>query len=211
MLFSELCAENNIERFILLSTIKVFPDHCGIIDRHTLPKPETAYGRSKRAGEVALLSHCSRSTMACSILRFPLVYGADFKGNLGFMKVAARLGLPLPLGGTNNRKSLIHLPTLVSLIVACITSKAKEEILLVADPKPYSTEALYRYICSQLGVECRTFSVNSLHGRLARTVADKLGFAEKLYGDLEVDISDVEYPGDWRPGKGVLDILTNGQ
>ncbi|GAA3954831.1 NAD-dependent epimerase/dehydratase family protein [Allohahella marinimesophila] len=209
--FAALCAAHGVQRFILLSTIKVFPSDCLAIDRYTLTGPDTEYGRSKRAGEVALLRHCSQSEMACSILRFPLVYGADFKGNLGLLKIAARMGLPLPLGGVSNRKSLIHLPTLVSLIEACLESHTKEEILLVADPQPYSTEALYRYICSQLGVECRTFSQDALAGKLARKIADRFGFEDKLFGDLEVDITGVEYPAHWRPGKGVLEILTNGQ
>lgn len=209
--FAAQCARQNVQRFILLSTIKVFPSDCDKIDRYTLTDPDTEYGRSKRAGEVALLRHCSQSGMACSILRFPLVYGADFKGNLGLLKIAARVGLPLPLEGVSNRKSLIHLPTLVSLIEACASSQNKEEILLVADPHPYSTEALYRYICSQLGVECRTFAHDALPGRLARRIADKLGFAEKLFGDLEVDISGVEYPSNWKPGRGVLEILNDGE
>src|SRR5690606_17596813 len=98
---------------------------------------------------------------------------------------------------------------LVSLILACTQSSARTELLLVADPQPYSTEALYRYICSQLGVECRTFSQHAFAGRMLRKLAGRLGFANKLFGDLEVDVAGMTYPGDWRPANGVLDIVND--
>lgn len=92
-------------RLIYFSTINVYgttlpPD---VADENTRPNPLTPYARTKLEGEAIALA----SGRAC-VLRLAAVYGPGMKGNYVRLIKAIRRNRFLPLGTSENRRTLIH-------------------------------------------------------------------------------------------------------
>ena len=135
--FARAAISVGVKRFIFISSIKVNGEKTDIGQRFSekdIPAPEDAYAQSKLDAERGLLSLAAGTGMEVVIIRPPLVYGPDVKGNFGMLINFARKGIPLPLGAINNRRSLVSLGNLVDLIATCIDhSEAANQIFLVGD------------------------------------------------------------------------------
>jgi nucleoside-diphosphate-sugar epimerase len=118
------------------------------------------------------------------VLRPPLVYGPAVKANfLALMRAIAR-GMPLPLAGIENRRSLIYVGNLCDAILACLGSADKT--YLVSDGAPVSTPQLCRAIGAALGRPARLFPVPWLPGKA-------------LTASLEVDDRAIRAELGWKP------------
>jgi nucleoside-diphosphate-sugar epimerase len=143
-----------VRHFVYLSSVRVY-GHAGTILATTAISPADAYGRSKLAGEKEVVNAAARGTMTYAILRPPFVYGADRTGLLSLMNSAARSGLPLPLAGLNNRRSLIFVANLANAVAAAAgTSDTHGYALPVAEGGDWT----YGELLAKLA---------SLHGRSA--------------------------------------------
>jgi nucleoside-diphosphate-sugar epimerase len=86
------------------------------------------------------------------ILRPPLVYGPQVKGNFLRMLGAIARGVPLPLASVHNQRSLIYLGNLVDAIIACIDAPAAAgKTYLVSDGEDVSTPALIEKLAQAMG------------------------------------------------------------
>ncbi|MDA0240886.1 MAG: NAD-dependent epimerase/dehydratase family protein, partial [Proteobacteria bacterium] len=77
-------AKAGVKRFIFLSSIKVNGERTDeeAYRETDEPRPEDAYGISKRDAETALCEIASGTAMETVIIRPPLIYGPGAKGNL---------------------------------------------------------------------------------------------------------------------------------
>jgi nucleoside-diphosphate-sugar epimerase len=91
------------------------------LDEHTVPRPLTAYARSKLGGEEAV----SRSGMPFTIVRPPIVYGPRDRQLLRAMRLADRGILPV-LGDDAQELSLVYAADLADALIAAATSAACE-------------------------------------------------------------------------------------
>ena len=57
-------------------------------------------------------------------MRPPLVYGPGLKGNFISLLAAIDRGIPLPLAGANNVRSLVYMGNLADALIACATHPA---------------------------------------------------------------------------------------
>jgi len=111
-----------IRRLVFLSSVKVNGERTGErpYTEDDLPRPEDAYGASKRDAEQALARVAAETGLETVVLRPPLVYGPGVKANfLRLMHLVAR-GVPLPLGAVVNRRSLIYAGNLAHAIVTAL-------------------------------------------------------------------------------------------
>lgn len=123
-------------------------------------RPETPYGHSKLATERALGEAARDTGIQMTIVRPPLVYGPEARGNFARLARLAASGVPLPLGGIDNRRSLIFVDNLVDLLaVAADHPLAAGRVLLVADGRDLSTPDLVRAIAEGQGRKVRLFRV----------------------------------------------------
>jgi nucleoside-diphosphate-sugar epimerase len=98
------------------------------------PHPVDPYGRAKLAIEQALARTAAETGIDLVILRPPLVYGPAVKGNLRTLLRLAAAGVPLPLAGIDNLRSLIFLDNLVDLAIrVCFDPAARGRIFLARD------------------------------------------------------------------------------
>jgi nucleoside-diphosphate-sugar epimerase len=190
-------------RVVFVSSIKVNGERTPIDRPFTEadePAPEDSYGLTKLEAERELLKLAGDGAIEVGILRSPLVYGPDVKGNLAQLLRLLERGIPLPLAAVRNQRSLVGLDNLVSAIIATATSPgAKARTYLVSDQDDLSTPELITALASGLGRNSRLWPFPpSLLGSAA-AVAGRSDQADRLLGSLTVDSSKITLELGWRP------------
>jgi len=127
-----------VKQFVFMSTIKVYGEGSAIALTETSKcMPEDNYAMSKFIAEEELLKLKSNSFRVV-IIRSPLVYGKNPKGNI--LKVIKLINITrwLPFGGIKNKRSMVSIHNL-SKMIEIILKKEIEGIFLANDDKPVST------------------------------------------------------------------------
>jgi nucleoside-diphosphate-sugar epimerase len=185
---------SGIKRFIYISSIKA-------AEAPSLKTPSLdPYGTSKYEAEQALLALADKTGLEVVIIRPPLVYGSDVKGNFLLLLRCMQKGIPLPLGAINNQRSLIALDNLVDFIIHTLDHpKAVNQILTVSDGQDISTTELLRRIATAYGKKARLIPVPSTLLRLVLKYLGKKAMADRLIGSLQVDSSKASELLGWKP------------
>ncbi|TKJ84602.1 NAD-dependent dehydratase [Pseudomonas koreensis] len=200
---AQRAAECGVKRFIFISSIKVNGE--GTPRNKTfkatdLPAPVDAYGISKREAEDAIRQVCEETGMELVVIRPPLVYGPGVKANFLSMVRWLDRGIPLPLGAIDNRRSLVAIGNLTDLVLTCIDHPAAAgEIFLVSDGEDLSTTQLLRRTALALGNSAKLVPVPAGLLQAAASMVGKSGIAERLCGNLQVDIQRTCELLGWRP------------
>ena len=109
-------------------------------------------------------------------------------------------GVPLPLSGLRNRRSLIGLDNLVDFVACCIDHPAAaQQTFLVSDGDDVSTPDLIRRIAAAQGRRARLFYVPPAWLLAGARVVGRVAAVERLCGDLQVDISPARVVLGWEP------------
>lgn len=207
---AEQAAGAGVRRFLLLSSVKVNGERTGEapFTETDPPAPQDAYGRSKWAAEQALHEIAAATGLEVVAIRPPLVYGPGVKANfLRLLRLVER-GLPLPLAGVRNRRSLVSVWNLCDLIVACATHPAaRGETFLASDQHDLSTPELVRAIAAAMGRSARLFPFPAPVLRLAAWALGQGAAVERLVGSLQVDSGKATRLLGWTPPVGVEDGL----
>lgn len=196
-------AEAGVRRFIFVSSIKVNGEQTAKgqpFSAESIPAPEDAYGISKMEAEQALQALAEKTGMEVVIIRPPLVYGPGVKGNFATMIKLVEMGLPLPLGATHNKRSLVALDNLVDLIITCIDHpKAGNQVFLAGDGENLSTTELLRGIGAAMGKPARLIPVPAGVLMFGAGLLGKRAVAQRVLGSLQVDISKARHLLGWEP------------
>lgn len=195
-------AARGVRRFVFLSSIKVNGEGRALPYRaDDLPAPVDAYGRSKAAAEAGLFELAGHSAMQVVVIRPPLVHGPGVGGNLRSLLRWLQRGVPLPLAAaTQNRRSLVGIDNLVSLITLCLTHDAAPgRVWMVSDDEDVSTAVLLRRLASALGTTARLWPVPVALLRGCAALAGRRATMQRLCGDLTVDIEATRSLLGWRP------------
>lgn len=196
-------AKAGVRRFIFISSIKVNGEQTPINQPFTendKAAPEDAYGISKMEAEEGLLSLAEISGMEVVIIRPPLVYGPGVKGNFASMIRVVEKGWPLPLGAVHNKRSLVALDNLVSLILACVEHPAAaNQVFLASDGEDVSTGELLRGVGKAMGKRSRLIPVPAQLLIVGASLIGKRAVAQRLLGSLQVDISKARRLLGWEP------------
>lgn len=199
---AESCLATGVRRLVYVSSIKVNGERTTTRPFTELdtPAPEDPYGRSKHEAEQALRQLALRGGIEIVIVRPPLVYGPAVRGNLLRLLSQVRRGVPLPLGGLENRRTLIGVDNLADLLMLAATHPAAAgELFLAAEGAPLSTTALIETLAAGLGVPARLIAIpHSLLRMLAHLpgVGPSLG---RLTESLEVDGRKAAQLLGWQP------------
>ena len=196
-------AAAGVKRFIFLSSIKVNGEF-------TLPglpftaydaNPQDPYGISKYEAEVGLHKIAAETGMQVVIIRPPLIYGTGVKANFASLLRMVKYGMPLPLGAiTQNRRSFVALDNLIDLIITCINHpNAADQTFLVSDDEDVSTTDLLRKMAVAQGVPNRLLPVPVALLNSCAKLFGKQAIAQRLLGNLQVDISHTQKLLNWQP------------
>jgi nucleoside-diphosphate-sugar epimerase len=196
-------AKEGIRRFIYLSSIKVNGEETSTGQRFTTeqaPAPIDPYGISKREAEDALRKISQSSGMEVVIIRPPLVYGPDVKGNFQTMMQWLAKDIPLPFASIKNKRSLVALDNLIDLIITCIHHPAAvNETFLVSDDEDLSTPELLKKVAFAFDktVWLTPFPIWMLY--LGASLLGKYSDMRKLCESLQVDITKTRTLLNWEP------------
>ena len=192
-----------IKRFVFISSIKVNGESTPKGKPFTatsVPKPVDSYGRSKLAAELGLISIANSSSIEVTIIRPTLVYGPGVRANFSELMSIVNRRIPLPLGRIKNKRSLLGVGNLVSLISKCLDHpRAGNQTFLVSDNSDLSTPQLIREIAKAQGHHPYLFPVPMIALRLGAKILRKEHLFSRLCDSLQVDISStIEILG-WTP------------
>lgn len=195
---AQQAARAGVKRFVFVSTIKVNGEETDGHSRYTeqdLPTPQCPYSISKWQAEQVLHRIAQESDLQVVIIRPPLVYGPGVKGNFNHLLAAIDKGIPLPLAGAHNKRSLIYVGNLVSALIVCATHPvATGQTYLVSDGKDISTAFLVKKISEALGRANRSFYFPAMLLRIAASVLGRADQIDRLFGALR--ISDAKLRGE---------------
>lgn len=200
---AQWAASHGVKRFVFMSSIKVNGETTPpgqVFRADDTPAPEDAYGLSKLQAEQTLREVCERSGMEFVIIRPPLVYGPGVRGNFAAMLRWVKRRIPLPLGAISNRRSLVGLDNLVSIVRVCLEHPAAaNQIFLASDGEPISTTEMVRKIARMYGVKSLLLPVPECWLRCGARVLGKKAAAERLLASLAVDDAKLRDMLGWRP------------
>ena len=200
---AQQAAKACVKRFIFISSVKVNGEQTSsgqLFTAEDTPAPEDAYGISKYEAELGLQNIAEESGMEVVIIRPPLVYGPQVKGNFASMINLVEKGFPLPLGSIHNQRSLVALDNLVDLIITCIDHPAAaNQVFLAGDGQDLSTTELLRGVAKAAGKPLRLIPVPASLLMFAATLIGKKAMAQRLLGSLQVDSSKARDLLGWEP------------
>lgn len=193
-----------VKRFIFVSSIKVNGE--GTTNKQPyyyddIPAPEDAYGLSKKEAEEALWQICNETGMELVIIRPPLIYGPGVKANFASLLNLVSKGFPLPFACfTKNKRSMVSLDNLVSLIITCIEHpNAANQVFLVSDGHDLSTAEMISKLSNACGKSSFMLPIPILFFNMVAKLLGKQAVIERLTGSLYVDISKTKKLLNWTP------------
>src|SRR5690625_3200465 len=120
---AEKAKNEGVGQFIFMSSIIVYGDNRinnGVIEIDTPPSPVNFYGKSKLEAEKELEDLAS-GEFKIAILRPPMIYGKDSKGNYPRLAKLARRTPIFP--DFNNQRSMLHIDNLCEFVKLIIDNK----------------------------------------------------------------------------------------
>ena len=192
-----------VRRFVFVSSIKVngestLPGRTFSADDE--PDPLDPYGVSKLEAEQGLWEIASQTGMELVIVRPPLVYGPGVRANFATMMRWVSRGIPLPLGGIHNARSMVALDNLVDLLITCLNHPAAAgQTFLVSDGEDVSTTELLRRTARAMGKSALLLPVPTTWIEVVASLLGKRAMAQRLCGSLLVNIDKTRSTLDWVP------------
>jgi nucleoside-diphosphate-sugar epimerase len=124
------------------------------------------------------------------------------------MMRAVKRAIPMPLGAIHNQRSFVYVGNLVSLIMRCIDHPAAtNQVFMVSDGNDLSTTELLRACATTLGVRALLLPVPQKLLQVGATLLGRRDFAQRLCGNLQVDISKARNLLGWTPPFSVAEGL----
>ena len=195
-------AAQGVSRFVFLSTIKVNGEE-------TLDNPFTAqskanpvdpYGISKYEAELAVRTEARDAGMEVVIVRSPLVYGPNVRGNFLRILRLVRKQIPLPLASVSNHRSMVSIWNLVDLIEKATSEPGAAGIVVAAgDDVSPSTPELLRTLSAAMGMRSRLFACPVTLLTMAGRLVGQGATVQRLVASLEVLPGSDSVSWSWAP------------
>jgi UDP-4-keto-D-QuiNAc 4-reductase len=192
-----------VKRFIYVSSVKVLGEQT-LPDRPfnaTDPRaPQDPYAISKAEAEHELLALASSAKFETVVVRPTLVYGRGVGANFLTMMRWVASGVPLPLGGIQNARSMISVTNLASLLTRCCNCPAAAGgVFLASDGVDISTPSLLRQLASAMDRPARLIPIpHELIVGSARLLGMRK-YVDRICSSLIVDSGPSRICLEWTP------------
>jgi len=184
-----------VKQFIFMSSIIVYGassqiNNERIIHELTKPEPQDFYGDSKLQAEEGL-EELRDDNFKVVILRPPMIYGKDSKGNYPKLAKLARYTPIFP--DIDNKRSMLHIDNLSEFVRLMIENE--EDGLFFPQNKEYvSTKILVKEIAS---VYNHKIIFTKLFNKILFLMSKKVNLINKVFGDLVYKKEMSEYKEDY--------------
>jgi nucleoside-diphosphate-sugar epimerase len=188
-------------KFVHMSTTTVYGDRSlgKPFDEASPTAPVSLYARSKLEGEQLVMDALAGSASALVIVRPPLVYGADARGNFGRLVTLVQSGMPLPFASIRNTRSLLYVSNLVDALLKTLDDPRAGGVYVVSDGQDVSTPELIARIGRAIGATPRLFACPPALLRAAARLLGKAHEGARLLGDMALDGSRIRRELGWQP------------
>lgn len=180
--------EEGVKQFIFTSTMSVYSGSKlvdGVIFLDTIPQPNEIYGESKWQAEQGL-SNLADDTFKVAILRPPMIYGKNSKGNYTKLAKLAKFVPIFP--DFPNQRSMLHIDNLCEFVKQII-DKEKYGIFFPQNEEYVSTSRLVQEIAAHHG---RKIILTKIFSPFIKLLF-KLDVIKKLFGNLVYEKSISHY------------------
>ena len=200
---AQQAASAGIKRLVYVSSVKVNGEQTTVnrpFVESDEPDPHDPYAVSKWRAEQDLQRIARETGLELVIVRPPLVYGPGVKGNFVRLLGAIDRGIPLPVAGANNARSMVYVGNLVDALITCATHPAAVgQTYLVCDGDDVSTAMLVDMIAQSLGRSNRAFNFSHAILRAVATVLGRTEQVDRLFGSLRVNDEKLRRDLAWSP------------
>ncbi|MGN0417670.1 NAD-dependent epimerase/dehydratase family protein [Anaerostipes faecalis] len=193
--------QDGVGQFILMSTLSVYGLNEGVIRKDTKERPTTHYGKSKMQAD-RKIQKLADNGFHVAIIRPPMVYGANCKGNYQRLR---SLALKTPVfPEIKNRRSMIYIDNLCDFIERVI----REDIIGIRIPQNRDyvcTSEMVRLIAKQHGKKVifvkvperlvKIFPVSTVKKVFGSLICDSREDRENVVPDFAVTIRLAEKRG----------------
>jgi nucleoside-diphosphate-sugar epimerase len=179
---------DGVNQLIFLSSMSVYGIESGVITKNSPLKPKSNYGKSKLQAE-ELIKSLENERYKIAIIRPPMIYGRDCKGNYPRL---ANLALKVPVfPRIDNRRSMIYISNLCEFL-RLVIDNSSNGLFFPQNEDYVCTSKLVRAIANMNGKKIwLTKLLNPLLGLF------KINTVQKVFGDLiyekELSIYDKQY------------------
>ncbi len=194
--------ESGVKRFLFISSIKVNGESTSDLPFTAcdMPNPQDSYAVSKMEAEIQLLQLHDPGKFEVVIIRPPLVYGPGVKANFKNLMWLVEKDLPIPFGRVNNKRSFVSIFNLVDLIILVANHPlAGGNIFLVSDDLDLSLKQLILKMAKVLGKSAHLLPVPVGLMKFTAAILGKKSYADRLLGNLQIDISATKQILNWSP------------
>lgn len=169
--------KDNVKQFIFMSSMIVFGNpKDGKITKDTKPNPENFYGKSKLEAEVGL-KELEDDNFVVSIMRPPMIYGPNSKGNYAKLAKLAKITPIFP--DYPNRRSMLFIDNL-SIFLKEIIDEEKYGTFHPQNNKYVQTSELVKEIAK---VNNHKIYTTELFNPIIK-IMTRINFVSKIFGDL---------------------------
>jgi nucleoside-diphosphate-sugar epimerase len=186
-------SESSAEKFIFFSSVKAVADRLGetVLVEDQVPRPNTAYGKSKLEAERYVLSR-NPDGKKIYVLRPAMIHGPENKGNLNFLYRLISRGIPYPLAAFENERSFLSIENLNHIVKEICSRDIPAGVYNAADSGYLSTLDVVNMINAALGRKPMNWRVPPFIVRGLAGACGALGLPfsgdhlEKLTGNYKV-------------------------
>ncbi|PIK14688.1 NAD-dependent epimerase/dehydratase family protein [Halobacteriovorax sp. JY17] len=210
---AEDAKNTGVKKFIFLSSVKVNGDYSNELPFSPSDdvNPSGIYGETKYAAERKLLNLSEKGVFDVIIIRPPLVYGEGAKANLKMLSNFIDRGISLPIGSINNRRSLVSIENLCSLMFAVLKSSyGVVGVFFVSDDVSYSLPEIVKSIARLKRKKVIIYPFPKVLMKFFLIMIGKKHLIDKLFGNLEVNSESTIDTFKWYPEES-LTIIPPGK
>ena len=208
---AEQAAAAGVRRFVFISTAKVLGERSAsgnALSEIAPYAPHDEYANSKMYAELALLAVAEKTGMEVVIVRPPMVYGLNAKGNFGSLIRLLNFGIPLPLAGIKNLRSFLYIDNLVDFVWTCTWHPAAaNQIFHVCDADDLSTPELIRALEKNIRPSVYLFHFPQRVMKIGLRLLGRMDIYQRLYDNFQLDATKAKLVMQWTPAVSLGNAL----
>ena len=187
---------SGIKQLIFMSSMIVYGDSAPIgqrkmITKETVPHPANFYGDSKIQAEIGI-KVLNDADFSVAIIRPPMIYGKGSKGNYPILSKVAQKFPIFP--DIDNERSMLHIDNLCEF-TRLIIENQDSGTFFPQNSKYVKTSEMVKVIAKAHG---KHIVLTKTLNPFIKMMSQKIGIANKVFGNLSYDMSMSDYKEDYR-------------
>ena len=181
---AEKAKSEGVSQFIILSSMSVYGLNVGAITKKMSPNPNTNYGKSKWLADQDIMK-LQANNFLVTVLRPPMVYGKNCKGNYQLLRKLAIVSPIFP--SLQNQRSMIYIDNLCDF-VKLVIDKEMSGTFHPQNAEYVSTFHMVKEISKENSKKIYGIGI---FNPILRVLKHRLSVFQKVFGDLTYEKDDL--------------------